>query len=72
MNKSLECELCEDATIGGEPCPAHPVLDEHDPKSPCERCNKLKNCEPIPMHGYTMSLCQPCARAAAHVGETAS
>lgn len=47
------------------------VGDDYDDTCPdtCERCNKERPCEEIPGHGYSLHLCEACARAAWHIGE---
>ena len=35
----------------------------------CERCGKLRDCELIPLHGYSEWFCRQCATKAYKTGE---
>ena len=42
--------------------------DDTDPDT-CERCGREARCEDVEAMGYSLHLCEPCYRAAVHVGE---
>ena len=43
--------------------------DEAPEERHCERCKKLRLCELIPMHGFSLYLCEHCAAAAYRAGD---
>lgn len=43
--------------------------DEISEHRHCDQCRKLRNCELIPLHGYSEWFCRQCAAKAYRTGE---
>ena len=61
MTDGTICEVCD----LNESCSSQPFTA----KRKCERCKSTAQCEPVQFHGYTLEICEPCYRAAVHIGE---